>query len=64
MRGIDYIDLLLYVIPTIVIEQLQNTNCSVDAIDALAALVKGCSISLSWEMSDINVKQIEQYVSF
>ena len=59
-RAIDFIDLLVYVVPTIIIEQLELTDCPEEAICALASLVKACSLSLSWSFTTADIESIEK----
>ncbi|KAI9252323.1 hypothetical protein BDA99DRAFT_541051 [Phascolomyces articulosus] len=59
--AVDYIDLLLYVIPTIDIEQLeQANNCTKRATNVLVSLVKACPISLSWELTSNDIIMIKE----
>ncbi|KAG2211979.1 hypothetical protein INT45_014171 [Circinella minor] len=61
-RAVDYIDSLLYVFPTIIIDQLEDNNCPTEAISALASLVKACALSLSWEITSTDIVVIEECI--
>ncbi|KAG2213713.1 hypothetical protein INT45_012955 [Circinella minor] len=61
-RAVDFIALLQYVVPTIVIDQLEATNCPKEAISALACLVKACSLSLSWKITTADIESINEAV--
>ncbi|KAI9245565.1 hypothetical protein BDA99DRAFT_543660 [Phascolomyces articulosus] len=49
-RAVDYIDFLLYVVPTVVYEVLEENECS--DRDSLMNLVNGCSLALQLEISN------------
>lgn len=52
-RAVDWLDFLLYVFPTLVVPYLPNNA----AKDATLSLIKGCGLSLQW---DITTQQIDQ----
>ena len=60
VRAIDYIDTLIYVIPTVAIEQLELTKCPEAAISSLVHLIKACDLSLSWEQDQQSIDTIQQ----
>ncbi|KAI9243097.1 hypothetical protein BDA99DRAFT_544636 [Phascolomyces articulosus] len=49
-HAVDYIDFLLYVVPTVVYEVLEENECS--DRDSLMNLVNGCSLALQLEISN------------
>lgn len=55
-RAVDWLDFLLYIIPTLVIHQLKNR----EAKDALMNLVYGCSIALQWSISKSDVTKMNR----
>ncbi|KAI9257184.1 hypothetical protein BDA99DRAFT_539288 [Phascolomyces articulosus] len=63
MVAVDYIISLLYIIPAIVAEQLGAAGCSTEAIDALMALVKACSVASSWVLTHDNIDCVEAIFS-
>lgn len=48
MRAVDIMDYLLYYIPTLFVPEL----ASIPAQQAVLRLIKGCSLALSWSLSD------------
>lgn len=54
-RAVDYLDFLLYIVPTIVLPLVQNneTKC------ALMELVEGCSIALQWRISRRDITKMK-----
>ena len=55
-RAVDWLDFLLYILPTIVIQHLKHT----EAKDALMNLVYGCSIALQWSISKSEVNKMNR----
>ena len=45
----DFIDFLVFVLPTVVYEQLEQNGCPV--LEPLMSLVDGCSLALQWEIT-------------
>lgn len=55
-RAVDWLDFLLYILPTIVIQHLKHT----EAKDALMNLVYGCSIALQWSVSKLDINKMNR----
>ena len=55
-RAIDYIDFLLYVVPTLLVPLLPMAP----ARKALLSLVKGCSIALQWDLNEELIVEMEK----
>ncbi|KAG2209658.1 hypothetical protein INT45_008090 [Circinella minor] len=58
MRAVDWISFLLYVVPTLVCDMFEiklGLDQSNEVVDALVALVTGCSLALSWEITDDDI---------
>ena len=55
-RAIDYIDFLLYVVPTLLVPLFNK----VATRKALLALVKGCSIALQWDLDENLIVEMEK----
>ncbi|KAG0177303.1 hypothetical protein DFQ28_004336, partial [Apophysomyces sp. BC1034] len=55
-RAVDWLDFLLYAVPTIVAENLVHD----DTRTAIRNLVIACQISLQWECTDKEIKIIER----
>ncbi|KAI9310769.1 hypothetical protein BX666DRAFT_1152675 [Dichotomocladium elegans] len=63
-RAVDYIDMLIYFIPTAVLEVLEEEGgCSDRGAIALASLIKACAISLSWEITDEDISAVERCIN-
>lgn len=62
MRSVDWIVFLIYVVPTVVCDQLQEQygKASRKVCDAVEALVKGCSIALLWHITKKDIVAIEK----
>lgn len=63
MRSVDWICFLLYIVPTLICEQLLAQSGSAEncpAATALIALVQACAIALSWEISEQGVIRMER----
>ncbi|OAD71018.1 hypothetical protein PHYBLDRAFT_148233 [Phycomyces blakesleeanus NRRL 1555(-)] len=58
-RAIDYIDLLLYVVPTLLVPLFTKVATQ----KALLALVRGCSISLQWNLNEELIVEMENHFS-
>ncbi|KAF7728886.1 hypothetical protein EC973_005281 [Apophysomyces ossiformis] len=58
-RAVDWINFLLYVVPTLVITRIRT----VEARNATIALVRGCQLALSYELSQDNVQDIESNIN-
>ncbi|KAG2224278.1 hypothetical protein INT45_012846 [Circinella minor] len=57
-KAVDFITLLQYVIPTIVIDQLEAAQCPNGAKSALVSLAKVCSLLLSWKITETDIGSI------
>ncbi|KAI8980340.1 hypothetical protein BDB01DRAFT_725312 [Pilobolus umbonatus] len=55
-RMVDYIDFLLYIIPTLICPIIPNTA----ARDALYLLSKGCSLALQWRITSYDLVEMER----
>ena len=55
-RAVDFLDFLLFVIPTLIVPLFRNTS----ARRALLSLVKGCAIALQWELDESMIKEMEK----
>lgn len=55
-RAIDYIDFLLYVVPTLLVPLLTKSVTR----KALLALIKGCAISLQWNLNEELIVEMEK----
>lgn len=55
VRMIDYIDFLVYAVPTIVCPMIENE----EAQKALYSLSLGCSLALQWEIDEKMIKKME-----
>lgn len=55
-RAVDWIDFLLYVVPTLVLDSLVDDQ----ARAAIAALVKACTLALQWRITEADVQTIER----
>ena len=47
-RAVDWLDILLYIVPTIVVPYLPNTEVK----NAVLSLVKGCALALQWTLTE------------
>lgn len=54
-RAIDFLDFLLYVIPTLIVPLLKNDNVK----KAVLNLVRGCAIALQWELTESLITEME-----
>ena len=54
-RAVDWLDFLLYIVPTLVVPYLPT----VASKKATLALVKGCALSLQWDISPEQIEQIK-----
>ncbi|ORY90559.1 hypothetical protein BCR43DRAFT_509032 [Syncephalastrum racemosum] len=58
-RGVDWIDFLLYVVPTLVFEHLKHKGISQNALKAIIKLVTGCALATEWDISEFEVTEME-----
>jgi hypothetical protein len=54
-RAVDWLDFLLYVVPTIVVPFIRNPP----AQKAILSLIKGCALALQWELTDEKICEME-----
>ncbi|KAG2193951.1 hypothetical protein INT47_003521 [Mucor saturninus] len=54
-RAIDFLDFLLYVVPTLLVPLFEKTSVR----KALLMLSRGCAIALQWELTDSLVQKME-----
>ena len=59
-RAVDWIDIIMYVFPTIVVEQLRKKQTSDEAIKAFMSLIQAITMSLSWSISDAEITKIKK----
>ena len=57
MRAVDWLDYLLYIVPTIVVPCLPNE----DSRKAMLALVRGCALALQWELNEQDINDLDRY---
>jgi hypothetical protein len=55
-RAVDWLDFLLYIVPTVVVPCLSTESCK----QAVLALVRGCSIALQWELTHELIDDMEK----
>lgn len=55
-RAVDYLDFLLYIVPTIMIPLIKNDHCK----SVLMNLVDGCSIALQWRISAADIVKMRK----
>jgi hypothetical protein len=56
VRAVDWLDFLLYVVPTWVVPLIEGTACK----KALLSLVRGCSIALQWDLTEQLIEEIDK----
>lgn len=56
VRIVDFIDFLVYAIPTVVCPMVKNAG----ARQALFELSKGCGLALQWSISEVMITKIEK----
>ncbi|KAI8969555.1 hypothetical protein BDB01DRAFT_732242 [Pilobolus umbonatus] len=54
-RAIDFLDFLLYVVPTLIVPLFEDKNVRL----ALLKLVRGCAIALQWELTEGLIREME-----
>lgn len=57
-RAVDYLDFLLYIVPTIIVPLLVSSPAKV----ALMDLINGCLIALQWDISRDDLTTMNMYV--
>lgn len=55
-RAVDWLDYLLYVVPTLIVPRLKYK----EAQNAFMDLVNGCSIALQWSISEAELNKMDQ----
>lgn len=56
LRAVDRQDILLYVIPTMVLQHLEND----EAKTAIMNLVNGCTIALQWSITNVQLRKMNR----
>ncbi len=54
-RAVDWLDFLLYIIPTLVTPYLPSRTVQ----KAVLSLVKGCSLALQWDLTDELISEMD-----
>ncbi|KAG2210805.1 hypothetical protein INT45_007730 [Circinella minor] len=64
MRSVDWVLMLLFVLPTIICDQIveEYKEQSREHVKALVALSKGCAIALSWYIEQDDIVEMESYM--
>lgn len=70
-RAVDMIDSLLYIVPTLVVEQLDQSmkrqpsrsTAHKKGFKALLCLVKACAMALQFHLDDDDITEIQRYDS-
>ena len=57
-RAVDWIDFLMHVAPTVILDNLRHE----DTKRAAFSLLRACSIALQWHLTEDDIRQIERYV--
>jgi len=57
-RAVDWIDFLMHVAPTVILDNLKHE----DTKRAAFSLLRACSIALQWHLTEDDIRQIERYV--
>lgn len=55
-RAVDWLDFLLYIVPTIIVPYLPNSSVK----KALLSLVKGCALALQWTLTESLLDEMER----
>lgn len=55
-RAVDWLDYLLYIVPTIVFPYLKHQNTK----DNLMELINGCTIALQWSLTSVQVNRMNK----
>ncbi|KAG2214776.1 hypothetical protein INT45_005909 [Circinella minor] len=59
-RAVDYIDMLLYIGPTLLLESfVKLDSCSDEAITAFISIITVCSLGLKWEIDNEDIEVME-----
>lgn len=58
LRAVDRQDILLYVMPTMVLQHLRDQ----EATSALMSLINGCTIALQWSISAAEIRKMNRYL--
>ena len=54
-RAVDWLDFLLYIVPTLVVPYLPTVGSK----KATLSLIKGCALSLQWNISTLQIEEIK-----
>ncbi|KAI7858186.1 hypothetical protein BDC45DRAFT_414060, partial [Circinella umbellata] len=57
--AVDWVDIVIFIIPTIVTELLEQSRCERNAISCLLGLVEAYSITLSWEVTNEDITKVQ-----
>ena len=57
-RAVDWLDFLLYVVPTTVVPCLPSDKCK----KAVLSLVRGCSLALQWKLTEEDIDALDRYI--
>ena len=62
MRSIDWILMLLFILPTIICDQIieEHKENAREHVYALVTLSKGCAIALSWYIEQDDIAEMEK----
>lgn len=58
VRAVDWLDYLLYIVPTIVVPCLSGDSCK----KAVLSLVRGCALALQWELNEDDINALDRYM--
>lgn len=53
-RAVDWLDFLLYIVPTLVVPYLPNRTVQ----KAVLSLVKGCALALQWDLTEELIREL------
>lgn len=56
VRAVDWQDFLLYIIPTLIVPLIESRSCR----KAILALVRGCALSLQWNLTTDMLNEIRE----
>ncbi|KAI9248801.1 hypothetical protein BDA99DRAFT_542376 [Phascolomyces articulosus] len=58
-RAVDWVDIVIFIIPTIVTELLKQSRCERNAVSCLVGLVEARSIALSWKVTNEDTEKAQ-----
>lgn len=56
VRAVDWQDFLLCIVPTLVVPLIESPSCR----KAILALVRGCALSLQWDLNEDMLDEIKE----